>query len=308
MTQDSSRYILRMQKSLELMNIKLHTVISDIVGKTGTAIVEAIIAGERKAENFLPYVDSRIKADEQTIVKSLEGNWRSEHITTLKLSYEMYKVLQQKIIECEKTIEEVLQEYIAVNNGGVIEPIKNDEKKSSTKRSKKKTKNQPIFNTQAYLQKIHGVDVTEIFGVSETSALEILAETGTDMTKWANEDKFVKWLNLCPNNKITGGKLISSMCMKKKPNLAAQAFRNAANSLQRSDNWLGDYFRRMKAKGGNKYAIVATARKIAIIYYKMVHDKQPFTPVNLIEFQEKYRNTKIAYLKRKLEQLERKAA
>src|SRR5688572_33301059 len=91
----------------------------------------------------------------------------------------------------------------------------------------------------------------------------------------------VSWLNLCPNNKISGGKLISSNLMKKKPNPASQAFRQAANGVQKSDHWLGDYFRRMKAKGGNKYAIIATVNKIATIYYKMVRYKEEFKPMEL---------------------------
>ena len=302
LTQDSSRYILRMQKSLEQMNIKVHTVISDIVGKTGTAIIERIIEGERNPEKFMQYVDGRIKADKNTLLKSLEGNWRKEHLVTLKLSYEMYKVFQQKIIACEKEIEEVIQVYLAAKNDGVIDiPEKNEKKK-------KKSKNQPMFDTRAYLKKLHGVDVMEIFGISETCALEILAETGTDLSKWATEDKFVGWLNLCPNNKISGGKIISSTRLKKKPNLAAQSFRIAANSLLRSNNWLGDYFRRMKTKGGQKYAIVATARKLAIIYYKMVRYKENFTPVNLADYQEKYRTAKINYLERKLKKLKSQAA
>lgn len=304
LTQDSTRYILRMQKSLELMNIKVHTVISDITGKTGTAIIEAIIAGERNPEKFLPFIDSRIKADESTLLKSLEGHWRKEHLATLKLCYEMYKILQQKISECEKEIEETLQEYLVAKNEGVIEPMDNIEKKSTGKKAKKKkNKNHPFFNTGAYLEKIHQVDVLDIYGLSETSALEILGETGTDLSKWDTEDRFVSWLNLCPNNKKSGGKLISSTRLKKKPNLASQAFRAAANAVSRSNHWLGDYFRRMKAKGGNKYAIVATARKLAIIYYKMVRHKQKFNPMDLNLYQEKYKAAKIAYLERKLAQL-----
>jgi hypothetical protein len=294
-----------MQKSLELMNIKVHTVISDIIGKTGTAIIEAIIAGERKAENFMPFIDGRIKADKETLIKSLQGNWRKEHLATLRMSYEMYNILQQKIIECEKEIEETLQFYLAAKNEGIIEPIgKNETEISENKKKvKKKNKNHPIFNTRAYIQKIHGVDVVEIYGLSEISALEILGETGTDLSKWATEDRFVSWLNLCPNNKISGGKLISSSRLKKKANLASQAFRSAANSLGRSDHWLGDYFRRMKTKGGNKYAIVATARKLAIIYYNMVRYKKDFNPVDLKDYREKYKAAKISYLERKLEQL-----
>src|SRR5258708_40063216 len=132
--------------------------------------------------------------------------------------------------------------------------------------------------------------------MKDVSAMEILEETGTDMSKWETAKNLIGWLNLCPNNKITGGKLVSSKLMKKKANPASQAFRKAANACQRSDHWLGDYFRRMKAKGGNKYAIVATANKIATIYYKMGSEKIEFNPPDLNKYQEKRKNAKIAYL------------
>lgn len=143
----------------------------------------------------------------------------------------------------------------------------------------------------------------EIYGINAGSALEILAETGTDLSKWEDENKFVRWLNLCPNNKVTGGKLISSTVLKKKAGAATKAFRAAANAVQRSDNWLGDYFRRKKAKGGNKYAIIATARKLAIIYYKMVRYKQSFKPLDVQEYHEKYKAAKIAMLEKQLAKL-----
>ena len=118
----------------------------------------------------------------------------------------------------------------------------------------------------------------------------------------------MNWLNLCPNNKITGGKLISSKLMKKTPNAASQAFRAAANSLKFSDNWLGDHFRRMRAKGGQKYAIVATARKLALIYYKMVRYKKPFMPVDIKEYREKHTQAKIEYFEKQLAALKKQAA
>jgi hypothetical protein len=215
----------------------------------------------------------------------------------------MYKIFQQKIIEVEKEIEETLQQYLAIKNEGLIEAIEKQTPSDDKKKLKRKTKNQPNFNTRQYIRKILQVDVIEIYGISEISALEILSETGPDLSKWPTGDHFASWLNLCPNNKISGGKLISSTRLKKKPNAASQAFRSAANALGRSDHYLGDYFRRMKAKGGNKYAIVATARKLALIYYKMVRYKEEFNPVDLTEYQEKYKAAKIAYLQRKLEQL-----
>lgn len=309
LVQDSSRFVNRMQKSLELMNIKFHPVISDITGQTGKTVVEAIIAGERKPENFLPYINSRIKADRETIIKSLEGNWREEYLFTLRESYEMYKTFRRHIDNCDKEIEKQLQRYEARQNQGVIEPVETSgpkQKKIATK--KKKDKNHPSFNVRGYLERIHGVDVLAIYGLSGIGGLELLSETGTDLSKWPTEQHFVSWLTLCPNNKISGGKLISSKLLKKKPNTAGQAFRQAANAVQKSDHWLGDYFRRMKARGGNKYAIIATANKIARIYYKMVRYKEEFNPLDLQQYQKKYKQAKIAYLERKLMQLKQDAA
>ena len=260
---DSSRCVLRMQKSLELMNIKLHTVISDITGKTGTAIVTAIISGERNAEMLLPLVDKRIKADKETIKRSLQGNWRTEHLFTLHQSYDLYQYYQKRIDACDQKIEEQLSNYEAACNEGAIDTC--DKNAMSHQDKKQKKKNAPRFNVRRYLHRILGTDVLAIYGLNEGGGLQILAETGTDMSKWPTEKHFISWLNLCPNNKVSGGKLISSKVMKRHPSIAGQAFRAAANAVQRSDHWLGDYFRRMKAKGGNKYAIVATANKLATI-------------------------------------------
>jgi transposase len=299
LTQDSSRYVLRMQKALESMNIKIHTVINDITGKTGTAIIKAIIGGERNPNHFLSFIDPRIKADKKSIVKSLEGNWRKEHLFLLQQCYNLYQHMQTQIELCEKQIEQVLQLLMV--------DYQDNSEHSLSSPPKRKSKNQPRFNTRQYLKNIHKVDVIDIYGLSEISALEIFSETGTDLSKWANEKKFVSWLNLCPNNKISGGKLISSQLMKKRPNAAAQAFRMAANSLKQSKHWLGDYFRRMRSKGGQKYAIVATARKLAIIYYKMVRFKEPFTPFDLNEYHRKYKQAKIAYLEKVLQRLKQAA-
>ena len=310
LVKDMSRFINRMQKSLELMNIKFHTVIDDITGKTGKAVIEAIIAGERNAANFLPLIDSRIKADHETIQKSLEGNWREEHLFTLKESYEFYKVYRERIAVCDGQIEKQLQQYEASRNEGEIQIPETKQKAASANPVKKKrsNKNNPTFDVRRYLERIHGVDVLAIYGLSDISGLELLGETGTDLSKWENELHFTSWLNLCPNNKKSGGKLISSKLMAKKPNAASQAFRSAANAVQKSDHWLGDYFRRMKTKGGNKYAVVATANKIATIYYKMVRYKQEFKPLDLEKYQQKYKQAKIAYLERKLKELKQQVA
>lgn len=298
---EASRCILRMQKSLELMNVKLHTVISDIVGQTGAAIVEAILGGERNAANLLPLVNNRIKASKDIIEKSLQGNWREEHLFTLGECFGLYKEYQRRILACDQKIEEQLCIYEVIRNDGLVTSSGQPDHQSQY--AKHKSKNHPRFNVRSYLHRILGVDVLAIYGLNDNGGLQLLAETGTDLSKWPTEKHFVSWLNLCPNNKVSGGKLISSRLMKKQPSTAGQAFRYAANAVQKSDHWLGDYFRRMKAKGGNKYAIIATANKLATIYYKMVRYKTEFNPPLLEQYQKRYNELKIKRLEKKLEQL-----
>ena len=308
LVQDCSRFKNRMQKSLELMNIKFHTLFADISGKTSISFIEAILAGQRDPQNFLPLVDIRIKASKEEILKSVEGNWRSEHLFTLAQSYEMSKIFQQKITACDVAIEERLQCYQAFTNDGECDAAIKNNMVIKKELKKRKQRGAPVFDVRSYLKRIYKVDVLSIYGLSEMGGLEILAETGADLSKWPTENHFKSWLNLCPNNKLSGGKLISSKLLKKKPNAASQAFRIAANTVQRSNHWLGDYFRRMKSKGGNKFAIVATANKIAKIFYKMVTEQKDFMPVDLEAYQQKYKQTKIAFYEKKLQQLKVVAA
>lgn len=296
MVSTSSTYLNRMQKALELMNIKLHTVISDIDGKTGLLIIEAILAGERNPEVLADLRDKRIKASREEIIKSLEGHWTGEHLFELRQCYQLYCTHRKMIDECDKEIEKQLIEQVASKHGGVIPDIPEAKRKVSGK-------HKVPFNLTSYLKEILGVDVTEVFGISELSALAILAEVGTDMTKWKDEHHFTSWLGLAPNTKISGGKVISSRIQKKKHH-AGQAFRMAANGLSNSKSPLGDFYRRIRAKAGAGKAVVATARKLAIIFYKMVANQEAFNPKALEDYQEKYKQKKINQLKRKLELLE----
>lgn len=306
LVEDASRFMLRMQKALEQMNIKLHTVISDMTGQSGLAVINAITNGERNPEKLQELVGKNVKADRTTILKSLQGNFRDEQLFLLKECYHSYCYFKERITVCDKEIERQLQVY---QKADLIPVVENKRQPTAGSGAGKKAKrNRPSFNTYSFLKAIHGVDVMAIYGMGEGAALEILAETGADLSKWPTDKHFVSWLNLCPNNKISGGKVISSMLLKKQPNAASKAFRHAANAVSRSDNWLGDYFRRMKAKGGNKYAIIATANKIATIYYKMVRYKQEFNPVDLKDYQQKYKLAKIAFLERKLNQLQLEVA
>jgi transposase len=291
----SSNYINRMQKALELMNIKLHTIISDIDGKTGLLIIEAILSGERNPEVLADLRDRRIKASREDIIKSLEGYWTKEHLFELKQCYQMYCAHREMIRECDLEIEKQLIEQIASKNDGIIPEVSKAKKKSG--------KHKIAFNLIGYLKEMLDVDVTQVFGISELSALAIMAETGSDMTKWKNEHHFTSWLGLAPNTKKSGGKVISSRIPKKK-HYAGQAFRIAASSLYNSKTPLGDFYRRIRAKAGAGKAVVATARKLAIIYFKMVLNKEAFNPNALSEYQQKYKQKKINQLKKRIALLE----
>ena len=244
----ASQHIQHMQKALTQMNVKLQHVIRDITGKTGMAIVEAIVNGERDPRKLAQLRDPRIKADAATIARSLRGHWREEHIFELSQALELYRFYQDKIAECDQEIEAQLERFEDRSDGEP--PAPNGKKRNQ--------KNAPRFDAQGQLYRMTGVDLTRIDGVDAYTALKVVSEVGTDMTKWPSAKHFASWLGLSPNNRITGGRVISS---KTKPsaNRAAAALRLAANALHRSDSALGAFLRRKKAHLGAPKAITATA-------------------------------------------------
>jgi len=275
-----------MQKAFDQMNIKLNNVIRDLNGTTGTKIITEILQGERDAEKLARHRHPRIKATRETLIKSLEGNWREEQLFNLKLAYEHYVFLQTQLNQCDEESEKIIKE---MTSGNTL-------KKKTDK--VQKSKNNPNFDVSQYLYTVLGVEVTKIYGIKETTALTIFSETGVDLKeKFPTEKQFLSWLNVVPNNKITGGKVISSK-VKKKKNVAGQAFRDAASALWRAQNPIGDYLRRKKAKSGARKAVVATARKIAAIYYKMVTEKVEFDPLHITRGNGQY-------LHKRLKQLEK---
>jgi transposase len=290
----------RMQKALELMNIKIHVVISDLLGKTGMKIIKAIINGNYNPSELAKLRDPRIKATEQEIIKSLQGVWKEEYLFTLRQAHDMYFFYQQQIGECDIKIHEQLLKQIGKANQGDITVEKTIKKKG------KPAKNQFSFPVASLLMKLTEVDLCKIPGISEVSALEFISETGIDTTKWKSSKHFSAWLNTVPNTKITGGRIISSRMMKKK-NRAGQTLRMGASSLYHNKTPLGDYHRRMSAKYGGKGASLATAHKLARIIFKMLETKKEFCYEMLIESQKKYKEKRIKQLEKQIERLKKVA-
>ena len=253
------------------------------------AIINSILDGERDPYVLAQSRDPRIKASKEKLIKSLEGNWREEQLFNLKQAYDHYFFLQGQLVECDKECERLVKDMSDY-----------DVPKKKIK-SVKMQKNNPAFNVSQHLYNALGVDVTQIYGMKSTTALRVFSEIGPGLKeKFPTEKQFLSWLNVVPDNKITGGKVIYSR-VKRKKNNAGLAFRDAANSLWKAKNPLGEYLRRKKAISGGRQAIVATARKIASIYYKMVTEGDEFDPQVLNLKTQEYLNRRLKYLEKSLQ-------
>lgn len=284
LTESYAMQVQLMQKAFEQMNIKLHNALSDITGKSGITIIESILSGERDAVKLSSLADPRVKTSKEEIIKSLQGNWRDEHLFELRQAFELYLVFKDKIKECDTQIELSLQKQ-----------HQNSDENTTPKRTARGS-NKFDFNATMYLKKILGVDITEIFGISELTGMQIIAETGIDMTKWLTKKHFVSWLTLAPNTRISGGKRLRPKKDKKK-NKAGQAFLIAASTLKRSNHWLGVFYRRISAKHGPSVAVKATARKLALIFYQMLKTQTKFTPISMDTYNQLFKERKLKYLK-----------
>ena len=288
----ASHHIQHMQKALTQMNVKLQHVIRDITGKTGMDIIEAIAGGERTPRTLARLRDRRTKADEATIAKSLQGHWREEHLFELTQALELYRAYQARIAECDREIEAQLEQFEDRSDGEP--PAPNGKKRNQ--------KNAPRFDVQGQLYRMTGVDLTRIDGVDAYTALKVISEIGADMTKWPSAKHFASWLGLSPNNRITGGRVMSS---KTKPSAsgAAAALRLAANALHRSDSALGAFLRRKKAHLGAPKAITATAHKLARLIYSMLRYGREYVDAGAEYYESQYQQRALLAAKRRAAKL-----
>ena len=260
----ASHHIQHMQKALTQMNVKFQDVIRDITSKTGMDIIEAIVGGERDPRTLAPLRDPRIKADEATIARSLQGHWREEHIFELTQALELYQAYQGKIAECDWDIEAQLEQFEDHSDGEP--PAPNGKKRNQ--------KNAPRFDVQSQLYRMTGVDLTRIDGVDGFTALKVISEVGTDMTKWPSANR------------------------------ALAALRLAANALHRSDSALGAFLRRKKAHlGAPPKAITATAHQLARIIYSMLRYGQDYVDAGAEHYESQYQQRALRAGKRRAAQL-----
>ena len=280
LVRSAASYIQRMQKALAQMNLQLHNVVSDITGVTGMRIIKAILGGERNPNILAAMRDQRCKNSVATIARSLKGSYRPEHLFSLRQAVEFYEFYQSKIADCDCQILEQLKSFDVLDSP-------NDE---------------PPISVGEALQRMSGVDLTSIDGIDTNTALKILAEIGTDMSRWKTAKHFASWLGLSPGSKISGGKVLSS-ATKPVANKAAAALRMAAFTLFNSKSALGAYLRRQRSRLGAPKAITATAHKLARLIYAMLTHGTAYVDVGQEYYEERYRSRVVQNLKRKAQEL-----
>jgi transposase len=262
LVEEAATRIQRMQKALTEMNLKLHTVLSDLTGRTGLAIIRSILKGERDPKRLATHRDPRCHASHAEIVAALTGNYRAEHLFALKQNFAAYKFLLQQIAQCDSEIEAVLTTLAAQQPPPAAT--------LPAPRHKAISKHQPQFDLRSPLHRLTGgADLSQVDGISSQAALQIIAEVGTDMSRWKSEKHFTSWLALAPNNKVSGGRLLSSRTAPS-ANRAAVILRRCAMSRARTSTALGAFYRRLAARAGKAKAITATARKLAVLVYRVL--------------------------------------
>ena len=286
---DTSR---KMQKYLRLLNLRLDVVVKDVTGLTGLTIIDAICKGEISPEKLASFRHGNCKKSEQEIAKALQSNGRKDFLFSLTHEYQLYQIFQKKINECDLQIQKLLNEQ-----------IKNDENKKQHyidgKVHKRINKNNPDININLLsYQYFEGVDLLAIEGVSHSTVLTLMSEVGCGINKFESAKQFASWLRLAPNNKISGGKILSNR-IPKGSNRLKIALRNAANAIGNlKDTALSNFFKRIAFRKGRTSAISATARKLAVIIWNMLVKKVPYKPDTDYEFLDQKRKRKVMEMKK----------
>lgn len=261
LVESAGTYIQRMQKALVQMNLQLPLVVSDITGVTGLRILRDLVAGQRDPHQLARHRDHRCHASQADIVDALTGHYRPEHLFVLQQNLELFDACQAQLAACDAAIEAHVRTLTAKVDAPTA-PL------PAPRVTRKPRENEPAFEIRTPLHQLTGgVDLTQIDGIAPYTALKLLSEIGTDMSRWPSDKHFTSWLTLAPKNKISGGRLLSSRTQPS-ANRAAAILRMAAMSLGRTQTALGAFYRRLAARIGKPQAITATARKLAILVYR----------------------------------------
>jgi len=292
-TDYAAAHIQHMQKALTFMNLQLHHVISTVTGITGMRIIRAIVAGERDPDKLAAMRDVRCKETVETIRNALIGNYQPEHVFALKQSLALYDFYQRCIDECDAEIERAVA---LLNTERPMPEVPLPKAKHRTKQP-----SEPNFDVRSAMFQLAGTDLTQIHGIGPFLALRLIAECGTDLSRWPTAKHFTSWLTLSPGCKISGGKVLSAHTRKTSSRVTV-ALRLAAVTVGRSNTALGAFYRRLAARIGNAKAVTATARKIAVLFYNAMRFGMNYRDPGADHYEQQYRDRVIKQLHRRAAQ------
>lgn len=298
---NSSKTVLRIQKHLEMMNLKLTEVLDDIMGVSGRRIIEAMLDGCRDPRALAGLMDPRCKKSKDEMADALECTWEDHGMFILDCLYQEYLGYQAMLEKTDAKIQECLDKIsdrVLEQDGGIAKEVVRAKKKVRVSKN-----GMAGCDMEEYSTRLLGVNIVAIDGLSGLSAYQLISELGCDFTRhFETSERFCSWCGLVPNDKITGGRKVSS-AMKKQTNKVGQILKNCAQSVSRQDSQLGAYYRRMRAKGGGKFAVIATAHKMARVLYAMVKDQKEYNPEIISVSDKKFLDIRIKAAQKRLDQL-----
>ena len=280
-----------MQKALQQMNVQLPQVLSDVTGVSGLAIIQGILEGQRDPAKLAAMVDCRVRATQATIQKALVGDYRKEHLFELRSAFELHHTYEEKIHACD--------EQIVAETAGLPDKVDLSLKPLPARKEGRAAHKDQLAgqDMREGVYKKLGADLTAIEGIGITTALVILTEVGPDLSRFPSEKHFASWLGLCPDNRISGGKVLSSRT-RRVINRVSDALRIGATSLERSQTAMGGFYRRMKAKLGAAEAVTATAHKLARFVYRLIKHGETYVRQGMAEQEQKYQERKLYALRK----------
>jgi transposase len=297
LVEERTRCVQWMQKSLDQMNVQVHRAVTDLTGKTGMAIVRAIVAGERDPSKLAAYRDQRCKKTISEIAKHLYGNWRDEHLYNLGSALRLYDAVEAEIAVYDA---ELLAKLEAIQpperNDDEPPPNPNTSKEKAMRRRGEQKKRTTLY-------RVAGVDLIQVDGIGIGGATTILTEIGPDLTAFAHEKSFVGWLRLAPRTPISGGKPIRKRRNGLGANRIASVLRMAAVSVQRTHTAIGAYFRRISRRKGAAVAVFATARKIATYVYRLLRYGAPYVDIGAAAYEAAYKQRRLSSLQQMANEL-----
>jgi transposase len=289
LVEDPSRTVLHLQKALAQMNIQWVQVVSDLTGKSGMAILRAIVAGERDPQVLARLRQRQLRADEATVAKSLHGNWREEHLFALRQALEQYDFLERQKVACAGKVDEALSGLAVVATPALDAPKGRRGKPSEAKLG-------------AALQAMLGVDLTAIPGIGVDTALVVAWEVGADLSRFPTQEQFCSWANVAPPTRVSGGKPLPGRGPKVR-NRLGQALRQAAANTRNSQSFIGAAHRSRLARMDKAAAVKATAHHLARLIYLMLTRGQPYVEKGLEVYEKAREERQLTHLRRKAARL-----